>query len=56
MDSSCLASITVNKLRRVRIFSFLVESLTPKMPHRCKDFKFNDKTLTVRDGSVSYFT
>jgi hypothetical protein len=29
MDSSYLASITVNKLRRVRIFGFLVETLSP---------------------------
>ena len=29
MDSACLASITMTKLRRVRIFGFKVESLSP---------------------------
>ena len=29
MDSSYLASVTINKLRRVRIFGFLVEPLSP---------------------------
>jgi hypothetical protein len=38
MDSSCFASITVNKLRRVRIFGHLVETLSPNqqfMNGRC---------------------
>ncbi len=44
MDSSCLARITVNKLRRVRMLGFSVETLSPDP--QCMSVLFMEMFIT----------